>query len=517
MKPIRLLHIIPHLSRGGASRTLLATAHYLQTPDLYQQVLSLVPPDAETCLRAANSGVEVISRHPLHAVPLMAAADLVQIHFWNTPALYALLGSDLPAMRLAIWFKIAGHRAPQVISREVVSLADRALVSSTFSLALPACQSPPPHTQVSWMFSSPDFQRLHPCQPQSHSAFTVGYLGTVDFVKMHRDFISLCTQINIPSAQFLVAGGGNAYPILQQQIQSSDQEGRFELLGYVEDVSSFFSRLDVFGYPLCPDNYATSELVLQEAMYAGIPPVILAYGGAQATVIPNQTGLITSTPTDYCRAIEYLYRHPEERLRLGCQARAYAQRYFGAQRTAERFQMLYDELLTIPKSTKVLSRWRPNMTGCERFLFSLGEEALHFVQSYSATNLNTLWQADSQIAAATPVLCNPGAGGILHYRKVYPEDPYLRFWSGLILLKQGKYIYSIGEFQKAIQLGFHHWRIHYYMAHSASRVKATALVQASLNMVRQKAPELGDLEALLVDPPYNLSNSTTDDERIASG
>jgi hypothetical protein len=40
---------------------------------------------------------------------------------------------------------------------------------------------------------------------------------------------------------------------------------------------------------------------------------------------------------------------------------------------------------------------------------------------------------EDERAIATPShgLCNPGAGGVLNYRAVYPKDPVLRFWSGL--------------------------------------------------------------------------------------
>ena len=45
-------------------------------------------------------------------------------------------------------------------------------------------------------------------------------------------------------------------------------------LDHAEDVRPVLAQLDVFGYPLDADTSATGELSLQEAMHAGIPPVV---------------------------------------------------------------------------------------------------------------------------------------------------------------------------------------------------------------------------------------------------
>ena len=52
------------------------------------------------------------------------AADVVLVHFWNTPELYEFLRGELPPVRLAAWAHVAGNSPPQIVTRELVELVD---------------------------------------------------------------------------------------------------------------------------------------------------------------------------------------------------------------------------------------------------------------------------------------------------------------------------------------------------------------------------------------------------------
>ncbi len=41
-------------------------------------------------------------------------------------------------------------------------------------------------------------------------------------------------------------------------------------------------------------------------------------------------------------------------------------------------------------------------------------------------------------------------GGVLHYRRHYPNDGYLRLWAGLVLEAAGKHVLAVGEFSGAL-------------------------------------------------------------------
>ncbi|MBW4576821.1 MAG: glycosyltransferase [Aphanothece sp. CMT-3BRIN-NPC111] len=184
------------------------------------------------------------------------------------------------------------------------------------------------------VYDAADLARVSCVRSKAPNTFNVGYIGTVHFLKMHPNYVAMSAMIDIPDVQFIVCGREDNYDLLKQQAQKLGVTETFDFRGYVEDIKSVIETLDVFGYPLCEGNYSTAELVLQEVTYAGVPPVIFPYGSAQRTVMHNHTGLIVNTELEYKEAIEYLYRHPEEQARLGCNAKEYAQRTFGAENAA---------------------------------------------------------------------------------------------------------------------------------------------------------------------------------------
>src|SRR5438105_4568610 len=95
----------------------------------------------------------------------------------------------------------------------------------------------------------------------------------------------MCASIPVPHARFLICGAGGAMPVLRRQAAEQGIADRVEFRGFVEDIGRAIAEMDVFGYPLAEGTYAASELVLQEAMYAGVPPVVLGGTAVRGSVV----------------------------------------------------------------------------------------------------------------------------------------------------------------------------------------------------------------------------------------
>ncbi len=489
-KGIKILHIIQQLSLGGAARSMIATAKYSSRMGIAQQhrIISLLPGLPEAVSLAETEGMYVINQVNQETIGReIEAADIVHIHFWNNPEIYELLYSELPAMRLVLWFKIIGDKPPHIITKELLEYTDFAIVTSLYTLELPVFEnlsSEKKNSSIDVVYGIADFDRLRDFKPQPHNKFNVGYIGTVDFAKMHSNYVGMSAKVNIPNVKFIVCGGINNY--LQQEAEKLGVRESFDFRGYVEDIRSVLEILDVFGYPLCEDTYATSEKSLQEAMWAGVPPVVFPYGGVKKLVIHNRTGLIVNNEVEYKNAIEYLYFHPEERLRLGRNAREYARQNFHPEQATKKINEIYDRLLQQPKRKR---RWSiEKISGAELFIQSLGNAASNFSVSLTSANISELLAAENQIAGSSPVLCNRDGGGIFNYRNYYSKDGYLRLWSGLVLQKQGQHHQAISEFTAGINLGCNHWRIWFYLAISAEKINRLDLAEKILRQVREKAP-----------------------------
>ncbi len=497
---LKILHIIQTLSNGGATRSMLAAAKYLDNTQ--QSIVSLLPADTFGIQLAKEARMKVQEAPDKETLTrAIENADIVHIHFWNTPEMYELLQSELPAMRLLMTFHIAGDKPPQVITRELIDYADFALATGPYTYELPLIQDLPAEIKLqktAMIYSGADFERLENLQPKPHDTFNVGYIGTIHFVKMHPNYIPMSAFIKIPNVRFIVCGGDGVQ--LRKQALQLGVENQFDFRGYVEDIQSVLEILDVFGYPLCEDNYSTAEQVLQEAMYAGIPSVIFSHGGAQRTVVHNYTGLIVNSELEYKEAIEYLYHYPEERARLGETAQKYAKALFGGENAAKATDGVYQRLMQQPKHKREwgitpgvsaleqtvsvfdLIRQSDEPSGAELFIQSLGDTAPQFTISLTSPHIHELFEVEQKIALSSPLLSSKYVGGILNYRNYYPNDAYLRLWAGLVLHQQGQYADAIIEFTAAINLGCEHWRVIWYLAQAAEKANQSALAE---KMVRE--------------------------------
>src|SRR4051812_22827966 len=126
MVAIKVLHIIDALSRGGAGRALVTIVkNFGQNDEFTHQAISLQPADPFIAEMALQAGLNLIDAPDQAARNrAMAQADIVTIHFWNTPEIFHLLTSKLPPARLIIWSLIYGLYPPHRITRELYEFAD---------------------------------------------------------------------------------------------------------------------------------------------------------------------------------------------------------------------------------------------------------------------------------------------------------------------------------------------------------------------------------------------------------
>ena len=500
---IKILHIIDALSASGPTRSLLTAAKTAARKGLNQQhtVISLndkaYPP---ALFQAKRNGIEII-RKPAKKLLFekIECADIVQLHFWNRPDIYEFLHMEKPKMRLLLWFKILGDKPPQVITKDLLEYTDFALATSPSTLQLPVFKNIA-QDRVHVVYGMSDWDRLENIQIKPHKNFNVGYIGTVNFGKMHPHFVPMSNAIEIPGVKFHVVGNG-LQKELKAQAQEIDALEKFEFHGYVENIKPILESLDVFGYPLCEDTYATSEKSLQEAMYAGVPPVVFPYGGVKNLVQNHQTGLIVNSPLEYKNAIEFLYNNVDERKRLGENAREYAQKTFNNERWVKRLHSVYEGMMTFPKLKRA---WKidfenvDNTTAAQFFLQSLSGLAPQFQKSYSGGDLTEQLASASEIAKSSALLAG-GEGGIMQYRNQYPDDPHLRFWSGLILKQQRKYSIAYSEFTAATELGYKHSGVYWYLAKTALKLNNFHAARKAMIHVTDLEPEFANVNEQLYE------------------
>ena len=436
-----ILHITPHLG-GGVGKVLL---NYLEkvkeNPDFLHKVLSLEYAN-DTALAASQitgfSLKDKMSSDHKGVIAEIAKADIILIHWWNHPLLYAFLVREiLPPSRIIFWSHISGFYSPYVFNKPALHYPDFFVFTSPLSLEVPEVKSlqNARRKALRVIWSTGGIERPASLQPKPHSGFTIGYIGTVDYSKMHPEFLKMSNMIKIPDAQFVVCGGPSEKQIQKESLKYGAGK-RFIFTGQVNDTAGYLSEFDVFGYPLAPQHYGTCEQSLCESMAAGVPPVVLANRTERYIVDDGVTGIVAEDEKAYIIAIENLYHRPELRQRLSCNARETARRRFSIEQMVSRWEDVFSEALRLPKTKR---KWTgkyqgKNASAAQVFLESLGEYGKEFLCSFNARNEREKKMAQNDIKKIyeSSYLWRANTRGTpAHYHYFFPEDNFLKLWSEL--------------------------------------------------------------------------------------
>jgi hypothetical protein len=125
--------------------------------------------------------------------------------------------------------------------------------------------------------------------------------------------------------------------------------------------------------------------------------------------------------------------------------------------------------------------------GAELFIQSLGETAQPFMVSLTSQKVQELLTAEQTIAASSLWLTEEKEK-LFQYHNNYPNDGYLNLWTGLVRQQHEQHAEAISNFIIAINLGCNHWRVAWYLAQSAEKVKDWVLAENALRAILQVEP-----------------------------
>lgn len=431
----RIVHVVPRLATSGPARSLAALVKWGDRSGLAwsHDVIALeetVSPVAVVWLRGAGArlhlGLDASSRGSV-----LAEADAAIVHFWQCPSMIELLTHPIPTRRVVVWVHTLGLHAPQVLASQVERAADALWCTAARTLDRPATVGVHRSTAVVRGLVDPD--RLA-ATPTAHDGVVVGYVGTVNSQKMHPRFVELCARVGAPDTRFVVHGTGGGEARLRVDAERAGIADRLAVLGHTEDVGAALTGIDVLGYPLRSDTYASSDLAVQEAMWMGVPPVVLTHGGPPELVDDGVSGVVATDEAHYVEAVDSLARDRVLRTRMAGAAREHARAAFdpraGVRRVDELLRALRSEG---PQRDEAVS-W--GATPGAWFATALAGEGTAFVRALGAGPGGDAG-AEAAIAAAGDLVI-AGEGGLFQWRNAHPDDPDLRWWTSLVLDARGE-------------------------------------------------------------------------------
>lgn len=415
----RVLHITPHLG-GGVGKAVSGLIRQSTRSGHHQHIVLCLEKPEKTQFTDLLEEAGCPPRYGPSLAELIAevrSADIVQVEFWNHPAIVkALCTAPLPPMRLLVWCHVSGLHYPQV-PWGLVENAGRFLFTSACSLAL--TQRRPPVSNVDVVSSGGGMDEMPPCRPRpTGQRLAAGYIGTLNFSKLHPDFVSFAAAVQTPGFRVRMIGDEINRDTLEEQSRLLQRPDLLQFYGYRTNIAAELAELDLFIYLLNPTHYGTAENTLLEAMAMGVVPVVMDNAAERHIVEDGRTGRIVKDPRELANVVDWLARHDAERLRMGQTAAAAVRDRHTYARMSASFDTHYRSLLEEPKRAIAF----PSVFGkgpADWFMaFQPGDSA---------------FTRDGEVAVPDDMrrhaLLERTKGSVFHFLDYFPEDAMLSSWA----------------------------------------------------------------------------------------
>ncbi|KKM25627.1 hypothetical protein LCGC14_1593080 [marine sediment metagenome] len=472
---MKILHITPHLG-GGVGSTILG---YLSKNKSFEHEIASFGYTMDYVLEKIESLKIPYTDHITHEelIKKIPNFDIVLIHQWNSPLLMDfLVRNELPPCRLVMLGHNSGFDAPNIYTEKILMYPDIFVFTTALSYhcydvkrlphifsgsiggALEITTERHLRNKIIYNIWSTDgveeYKDIE--RKDGHKGFNIGYIGTVDYAKLHPDFLEMCKEIIdldiIPHLKFIVIGG-----LKQEEIESEAKEmgiaDKFEFTGYVpkETLKNYLESFDVFGYPLAPYHYGTCDLVLQIAMAAGVVPIVFNNAMEKLFIKNNKTGIIVKDKKEYVQAIENMYKNINWRKELGKNAKEDAIKRFTLENLNNEWEKVFKKVLEYRKVSRKWDINKKEITYKDVFLESLGKYAKPFIveEENRETIKDVIKKMESETDKAVQILIESGTreikelakipswqtdtkGSVHNYHSYFPDDPNLSKWSKLM-------------------------------------------------------------------------------------
>ncbi|MCD4792911.1 MAG: glycosyltransferase family 4 protein [Bacteroidales bacterium] len=116
----------------------------------------------------------------------------------------------------------------------------------------------------------------------------LGYAGRLSKVKGCEHLINAMPFVN-KNAKLIIAGTGDEKSKLENLIAQNNAEQKVKLLGFVQNIRQFYMLIDIL---VIPSEHESFGLIAIEAQALGIPVIASDIPGLNEVVINNKTGLL---------------------------------------------------------------------------------------------------------------------------------------------------------------------------------------------------------------------------------
>jgi glycosyltransferase involved in cell wall biosynthesis len=350
-------------------------------------------------------------------------SDIVVVHFWNHPYLFEwFVKADIPDCRMCIWSHVSGLSAPYVFSEKLVDFSDAFLFASPISFKTPEIKTLPKRlmNKTNYIWTTGNIDEYMLIKPVPHDGFNIGFVGTLDYSKLHPNFIDMCSRIEIPDVKFIMIGGGCDAERIKQEVEARGLDSKFFFVGIIEDIKPYLAIIDIFGYPLNPDHFGTCEQVLGEAIAAGVIPIVMKNPAEEYILFRMLSDFVCRDEAEYVRSIERFYHERERYSDFIDSMRQEIAKLYDSDKMVNDWYTVFDHVMKRPKRKRVwtISDERASLGGYGIFLESLGPYG-NIIERGDHDEIERLFNSNLQWRSLSK-------GSPIQYLEAFPYDPRLQ-------------------------------------------------------------------------------------------
>ncbi len=418
---MNILHLTAHLGAGAGK----AIAGLAIADRSNRHAIAIVekPQKTNHIDRAISQGVPVyICPDDKGIAKLVRDADVVIINWWHNPEMYRVLSqiSTIPC-RLVLWSHLNGLSYP-FMNYDFIERFDFCLFTSK------ACFENSTWTgeqrnrlleRSEIVLGMGDFDPNKMEVKKNYKLsrpVSVGYVGSLDYAKIHPEYINWCESA-LQDIDAELELYGDALEPIKRDIEKSSMNDRIKLCGFCHDVPRVLEKFDLFVYILNPQNFATTENSILEAMAAALP-IIVSDGAPEKAIIDDRVnGMIVSSKETLKTAIRELIDNDDLREALGTEARKKVMEKYTVAENIARLDRALNKISHGEKKAHDLS----DMSGYKWFISGCAPREQEFFRILATTEEPDLYTLE-KIQGLESIFTGRTKGSVFQFAEVFPDD-----------------------------------------------------------------------------------------------
>jgi L-malate glycosyltransferase len=421
---IRILHITPHMGGGiGKALASLVAQAALSNPQDEHEIILLEPPEKTQFVdEAKKSGCEIgIFDNVDQLSHAIRKADIVQLEFINHPSIpCAMCGAQFGDMRLIVWCHTSGLNYP-AIPPGLLSTAQKFVFTSSCSYTSEEVVNLSSVSRANLAVVSSgsvtETKRLLN-RKQHHKTLRAGYVGTLNFSKLHPEFVSFIAAISDPDFAVRLIGDEVNRLVLEEQCRNIGRPDILQFCGYLNDVEAELAQLDILIYILNPYHYGTAENALLEAMAMGVVPIVLNNKAEMHIVEDGVTGLVVKSPDELAQAVDWLSNNRPEMIAMSNRAMKATKEKYTTEHMEQSLSVLWREMMNEPGKPI-------------QFEGIFGDSPSDWFKVFDRSK--SVFQDDGDVCLPEGESCHiyleRTKGSVHQFLNYYPDDPMFQNWA----------------------------------------------------------------------------------------